>query len=132
MRFRRPGKGQAELLAQVNHAKELAKHLTSLDKLKEVVDFEMFGEQLMELLGYRDGVDKGGNAPFDSVFMFKVLVLQKYHALSEEATQCAIRDRFGFMRFLSVSPGDHLPDKTRSGTSRKPWVLEAWMRCLSV
>lgn len=111
MRFRRPGKGQAELFAQVDHAKALSERPGALDKLKEVVDFEVFRDRLMELLGYQNRADKGGNAPFDPVFMFKVLVLQKYHALSEEATELAIKDRFSFMRFLSVSPGDHLPDK---------------------
>lgn len=111
MRFRRPGKGQVQLFAQVDHARELAQRPGALDKLHEVVDFDIFRERLMELLGYRDRVDKGGNAPFEPVFMFKVLVLQKYHALSEEATELAIKDRFSFMRFLGVSPGDHLPDK---------------------
>jgi IS5 family transposase len=111
MRFRRPGKGQAELFAQVEHARQLATHPGALDKLKAVVDFELFRNRLMERLGYVAREDKGGNAPFDPVFMFKILVLQKYHALSEEATELAIKDRFSFMRFLSVSPGDPLPDK---------------------
>lgn len=111
MRFRRPGKGQAELFAQVDHARTLAGRPGALDKLNAVVDFEIFRDRLMETLGYRDRADKGGNAPFDPVFMFKVLVLQKYHALSEEATELAIKDRFSFMRFLRVSPGDHVPDK---------------------
>jgi len=111
MRFRRPGKQQQDLFAQINHAKELAEHGTAFDKLATVVDFEMFREPLLELLGYKERVDKGGNAPFDPVFMFKILVLQKYHALSEEQTGFQIRDRFSFMRFLGVSPGDALPDK---------------------
>ena len=43
--------------------------------------------------------------------MFRIVVLRKYFALSEEQTEFQIRDRFSFMRFLSLRPGDDVPDK---------------------
>lgn len=111
MRFRRPGSQQQDLFKQLDHASRLALRTTPLDKLSSAVDFEIFRDKLDELLGYKDRVDKGGNAPFDPVFMFKIAVLQKYYALSEEQTEEQILDRFSFMRFLGVAPGDELPDK---------------------
>jgi len=43
--------------------------------------------------------------------MFKILVLQKYFALSEEQTEFQILDRFSFQRFLGLDVGDAVPDK---------------------
>jgi IS5 family transposase len=43
--------------------------------------------------------------------MFKVLVLQKYHNLSDEKTEFQIGDRFSFMQFLGLQPGDSVPDE---------------------
>ncbi|MBK1884769.1 transposase, partial [Luteolibacter pohnpeiensis] len=81
----------------------MAQRTTPLDKLRAVIGFEIFRDRLIELLGYKDRVDKCGNAPFDPVFMFKVVVMQKYYALSEEQTEEQILDRSSFMRFLGVA-----------------------------
>lgn len=48
--------------------------------------------------------------PFDPVFMLKVLVLQKYHGLSDDATQEQIDDRTSFKNFLGLRIGDEFPD----------------------
>ncbi len=112
MRFKKPGTGQQDLISQIEHAEKLATEKPcSLDKLNAAIDFEIFRGDLLDALGYRDRKDKGGNAPFDPVFMFRIIVLQKYFALSEEQTEFQIRDRFSFMRFLSLRPGDEVPDK---------------------
>jgi hypothetical protein len=89
----------------------MAARVTPLDMLAAAVDFEMFRDLLVEELGYKDRLDKGGNAPFDPVVMFKIAVLQKYYTLSGEQTEEQILDRFSFMRFLGVAPGDVIPDK---------------------
>lgn len=112
MRFKKPSTAPQDLFSQIEHAAKLAKEMPCpLDKLAAAVDFEMFRDVLLDALGYRDRVDKGGNAPFDPVFMFRIVVLQKYFGLSEEQTEFQIRDRFSFLRFLSLSPGDEVPDK---------------------
>jgi len=56
---------------------------TSLDKLNERIDWELFRETLEESLDYSDG-KKGGCPPFNPVMMLKVVVLQRYFDLSEE------------------------------------------------
>ena len=110
MRFRQIN-NQQDLFGQLKHSKLLAESTTPLYKLAKIIDFEVFRESLMEALGYIDKEDKGGNTPFDPVFMFKIVVLQKYYNLSEEQTEFQIKDRFSFMRFLCISPGDEVPDK---------------------
>ena len=42
--------------------------------------------------------------------MLKILVLQKHHALSDEATEAQIKDRLSFMSFLGLRLGDEVPD----------------------
>lgn len=111
MRFRRPGSTQQDLFGQLEHARQMSEKTTPLDKLSDAIDFEIFRDLLLDLLGYRDRLDKGGNSPFDPVFMLKIIVLQKFYGLSEERTEFDIMDRFSFMRFLKVAPGDKLPDK---------------------
>jgi len=61
------------------------------------VDFELFRPALEAALADTDGT-KGGRPPFDHVFMFKVLVLQASHSLSDERTEFLIKDRLSVMR----------------------------------
>jgi transposase len=42
--------------------------------------------------------------------MFKVLILQSSHNLSDERTEYLIRDRLSFMRFLGLGLADTVPD----------------------
>ena len=58
----------------------------------------------------RSDRSKGGRPPFDHVLMFKVLILQSSHSLSDERTEYLIRDRLSFMRFLGLSLADSVPD----------------------
>ena len=44
-----------------------------------------------------------GAKPIDVVLMFKVLVLQQLHNLSDERIEYQIRDRLSFMRFSMSS-----------------------------
>ncbi len=88
MRFKLPAAGQKDLFSQIEHAGKLAaEQPCALDKLKARVDFEIFRDELLDILGYREREDKGGNAPYDPVFMFRITVLQKYFGLSEEQTE---------------------------------------------
>ncbi len=42
--------------------------------------------------------------------MFKILILQSFHGLSDDATEYQIGDRLSFMNFLDLQMGDHIPD----------------------
>src|SRR3954449_4482061 len=62
---------------------------------------------------------KGGRPPFDHVLMFKVLVLQAMHSLSDERCEYLIKDRLSFMRFLGISVADAVPDANTIWTFRE-------------
>ena len=53
---------------------------------------------------------KGGRPPYDHVLMFRILILQASHSLSDERTEYLIKDRLSFMRFLGLSLADRVPD----------------------
>ena len=58
----------------------------------------------------KDRKSKAGAKPFDVVLMFKVLVLQQLHNLSDDKIEYQLRDRFSFMRFLGLQLEDRVPD----------------------
>lgn len=93
-----------------DHLKALSKEGDPLEVLQETVDFEYFRTWLIEGLGYGDG-SKGGRPPFDPVMMFKALILQAQHNLSDARMEFMIRDRLSWMRFLGLSLGDRTPDE---------------------
>ena len=53
-----------------------------LEKLAGVVNFEVFRYRLEKALKRSDRA-KGGRPPYDSVLMFKILVLQALYSLSD-------------------------------------------------
>jgi IS5 family transposase len=62
---------------------------------------------------------QGGRPAFDHVLMFKVLILQAMHALSDERTEFLIKDRLSFMRFLGLGLADTVPDANTIWTFRE-------------
>lgn len=60
--------------------------------LEAPVDFEYFRGEVVEGLGYGDEA-KGGRPPLAQVSMFKVLILQAQHNLSDAMMEFIIRDR---------------------------------------
>src|SRR5690606_16222054 len=98
------------LFSLIDRLEALSQHGDPLEVLEGTVDFEYFRSWLVEGLGYGDG-SKGGRPPFDPVAMFKILILQAQHNLSDARTEFMIRDRLSWMRFLGFSLGDRTPDE---------------------
>ena len=76
-------RGQAGFFDIDERLKDLSSKGDDLERLKGLVDFEMFRPALRQAVPRSDG-SKGGRPPFDHVLMFKVLILQSMHALSDE------------------------------------------------
>jgi transposase, IS5 family len=93
-----------------NHVERLSSRETSLDRLNSIIDWEAFRPHLRRAFK-RKGPDRGGRSAFDEVFMLKILVLQRIHDLSEEATEMAVLERLTWHRFLGVHVGWRFPDK---------------------
>ena len=102
--------GQPGLFGLSDHLKRLSQDGDPLEVLEATVDFEYFRGWLVEGLGYGDG-SKGGRPPFDPVSMFKALILQTQHNLSDKRTEFMIRDRLSWMRFLGFELGGPTPDE---------------------
>ena len=100
--YRKQDKG-GNLFSAIEHQQAVATREIGVLKLRDMIDWESFRPLLEELSGYagRDW-SKGGQPPFDPVFMFKVLILQKYHGLSDDATEEQIGDRLSFLNFLGL------------------------------
>jgi len=111
-------RGQAGFLDVDERLKELSAKGDALERLNAVVDFELFRADLVRAVPRSDRV-KGGRPPFDHVLMFKVLILQSNHTLSDERTEYLIRDRLSFMRFLGLGLADTVPDANTIWTFRE-------------
>ncbi len=88
----------------------LSKHGDPLEILEATVDFEHFRGWLVAGLGYREW-SKGGRPPFDPVSMFKALILQAQHNLSDARMEFMIRDRLSWIRFLGFDLGGPTPEE---------------------
>ena len=89
--------------------RELSAKGDDLERLNALVEFEAFRPELERAVPRSDRA-KGGRPPYDHVLMFKVLILQASHSLSDERTEYLIKDRLSFMRFLGLSLSDRVPD----------------------
>lgn len=86
----------------------LSKLNDPLETLNKYVDFELFRREL-------DGVfprdeKASGAKPYDVVFMFKILILQRLYKLSDQQVEYQITDRMSFTRFLGLRIGEAIPD----------------------
>jgi len=117
MRYREASP-QMDVFSMLTHEQVVTQAVKGINKLSKVIDWELFREELESVLGYakRDW-SKGGRPPFDPVLMFKVLVLQKFHGLSDEECEFQVKDRFSFMNFL----GMRCRMRGRFGISSRRW-----------
>jgi transposase, IS5 family len=78
-------------------------------KLNKLIDWSIFKEPLNTL---RQGERKSaaGRKPFDTLLMFKGLILQHLYNLSDQELEFQIRDRLTFSRFLGLLDGRKVPD----------------------
>lgn len=111
-------RGQAGFFEVDERLKELTAKGDALERLNAIVDFEAFRPDLARAVPRSDG-SRGGRPPFDHVFMWKVLILQASHSLSDERTEFLIKDRFSFMRFLGLGLSDPVPDANTIWTFRE-------------
>ena len=78
--------GQAGFFDVYERLKQLSAKGDGLERLNAVVDFELFRADLERAVPRADRA-KGGRPSFDHVLMFKTLVLQTSHNLSDERTE---------------------------------------------
>ena len=117
------------LFSLSEHLDRLSKDGDPLEVLDATVDFEYFRGWLVEGLDYTDR-PKGGRPPFDPVSMFKVLILQAQHNLSDAKMEFMIRDRLSWMRFLGFDLGAPTPDENTIRLFREKLTQAGAIRAL--
>src|SRR5215203_7504478 len=111
-------RGQAGFFDIEERLKELSAKGDTLERLNGLVDFELFRPDLERAVPRADR-SRGGRPPFDHVLMFRVLILQASHSLSDERAEFLIKDRLSFMRFLGLGLADPVPDANTIWTFRE-------------
>jgi hypothetical protein len=99
---------QSNLFDILSHMDAASQRKSSLDRFT-VIDWEPFRPMLEKHLTNGDQ-KKGGRPPCCPVLTLKVLFLQRFFDLSDEETEFQILNRFSFLRFLGLRPGDGAPD----------------------
>ncbi|RYY58115.1 MAG: IS5 family transposase [Chitinophagaceae bacterium] len=93
---------------------KLSSDTTVLDVMDLTLDWEMFRPVLDQNLDFKEPESghpsKGGCPAFNAVLMFKVLVLQKYHALSDDQYEYQINYQHSFQRFPRLEREGRLPN----------------------
>jgi len=92
-----------------NRLDELEKLGDPLVRLDRVVNWDSF-RPLLKKIHQKPRKSNAGRKPWDSVRMFKMLILQTLYNLSDDQTEYQIRDRLSFQRFLGLAPEDPVPD----------------------
>ena len=110
--------GQPGFFDMSDRLRELSAKGDDLERIAVLVDFEQFRPELARAVPRGNG-SKGGRPAFDHVLMFKVLLLQAMHGLSDERCEYLIKDRLSFMRFLRLGLADAVPDANTIWTFRE-------------
>ena len=101
------GSGLFDVAAQL---REPSAKGEDLELVNALVDFEAFRPEPERAVPRADRA-KGGRPPYDEVLMFRILILQASHSLSDERTEYLINGRLSFLPFLGLSLADRVPDR---------------------
>ena len=80
-------------------------------KLNELIDWEQF-EPYLSTLHKRDLSHGGGQEPYSSLSIFKLVLLGQWHQLSDRRLEEALRVRLDFMVFTGFDVGADMPDES--------------------
>jgi hypothetical protein len=110
--------GQPGFFDMSDRLRALSAKGDELERIAALVDFQQFRPGLEQTVPRSDG-SKGGRPAFDHVLMFKILLLQAMHSLSDERCEYLIKDRLSFMRFLGLGLADPVADANTIWTFRE-------------
>jgi len=79
--------------------------------LNKMIDWEQF-RSIIDRAREKPRKSPAGAKGYDSILLFKILILQSLYNLSDEAMEFQILDRYSFSRFLGIRQGTKVPDAT--------------------
>jgi IS5 family transposase len=100
---------QKTFYGEENRLEQLSELGDPLEKLNRHINWEIFVETLRELIKKEEN-ELGGRPSYDSLLMFKIVILQRLNNISDDRTEYLIKDRLSFQRFLGISIEDKVPD----------------------
>ena len=103
--------GNRGLFDEQETCQKLAHIGNPLDLISDVIDFEVFRENLEAKLLNPNKKNNAGAKPYDVVMMFKIMILQRYYGLGDTQIEYQILDRLSFKKFLGLESGDKVPDE---------------------
>ena len=103
--------GQLGFFDLSNRYEQLSQQGDPLVKLNELIPWQHFRPLLKKALK-KQRKSTAGRKPYDSILLFKMLVLQSFYNLSDEQVEFQIKDRLSFMRFLGLGLEAKVPDAT--------------------
>jgi transposase, IS5 family len=89
-----------------------------LVRLNQVIPWEAFRPQLNQIHA-KVRKSAAGRKATDVVVLFKMLVLQQLHNISNESLEYQVNDRLSFMQFLGFDLMSEVPDATTVWLFRK-------------
>lgn len=97
------------LFAEEERGNRRAKIGGPLIGLSEHVDFIALAAGIDTALP-RPSRAKGGRPPYSTVLMIKILVLQQFYNLADDALEYQLLDRRSFLQFLGLTDSSTIPD----------------------
>ena len=91
---------------------EIEKIKTPLDKLNDVIDWEIF-RSILNKVFEKIAKGPGGASHYDYVFMFKILIFQRFYNLSDAQTEFRIKVDLSVQKFLGITIADKVPDQKK-------------------
>jgi IS5 family transposase len=103
--------GNRGLFDEQETLQKLSEMGNPLERLSQVIDFELFRPELEAKLLNTNKKNNAGAKPYDVVMMLKILILQRYYGLGDTKLEYQILDRLSFKKFLGLESGDKVPDE---------------------
>ncbi len=97
-------------LLEEEHQRQALKEFNNLQSMKELVDWELFRPLLEEVFG-PPRTSGPGRRPWDSLLIFRSLLLGVMNSLSDEQLQYMLLDRTSFKPFAGLHSKDQVPDQ---------------------
>lgn len=91
--------------------KKLNQQKGFLGQLNQVVPWEEFRPILAKTRN-KPRRSRAGRKPYDIIIMFKCLILQQLHNISDEELEYQVNDRLSWMEFLGLGLENNIPDRT--------------------
>lgn len=101
-----------------------------LEQLNCSIDWTPFETELKKWEERTPKKGRGGRPAYNSLMMFKILIIQKLYNLTDAATEYRIKDSFTFTRFLGLSFYEHVPKAKTIQRYRTMWTKNGLLQIL--